>query len=89
MPVCVPIKDMKNTASFTRTVENAPGPVIVTKNGYDALVVMKSDEYEAMQQELAEARLLGRIARAEREYATGQYSDGPSAIASLKEKYDM
>ena len=50
---------------------------------------MKSDEYEAMQQELAEARLLGRIARAEREYATGQYSDGPSAIASLKEKYGM
>ena len=36
--------------------------------------------------ELAEARLLGRIARAEREYATGQYSDGPSAIASLKEQ---
>lgn len=36
--------------------------------------------------ELAEARLLGRIAQAEREYATGQYSDGPSAIASLKEQ---
>ena len=33
-----------------------------------------------------QARLLGRIARAEREYATGQYSDGPSAIASLKEQ---
>ena len=58
MPVCVPVKDMKDTAAFARTVESAPGPVTVTRNGYDAFVVMRTDDYEAMQQELAKGRLL-------------------------------
>ena len=89
MPTCVPIKDMKDTAAFTRTVEEAGGPVIVTKNGYDAFVVMRTGDYEAMQQELARARLLERVALAEREYAQGAYEDGPAAIAALREKHGL
>lgn len=89
MPVCVPIKDMKDTAAFTRRIEEASGPVTVTKNGYDAFVVMKTGEYEAMQQELSKARLLARIAQAEHEYATGQYSDGPAAVAAIRNQYGL
>lgn len=89
MPVCVPIKDMKNTAAFTRKIEEASGPVTVTKNGYDAFVVMRTDDYEAMQQELAKARLLSRIAQAENEYATHRFSDGSEFVASIKEKYGL
>jgi prevent-host-death family protein len=89
MPTCVPIKDMKDTAAFTRTVEEAPSPVTVTKNGYDTFVVMRTDDYEAMQQEIAKARLLGRIAQAEHEYATGQHIDGSEAVAALREKYGL
>lgn len=89
MPVCVPIKDMKDTAAFTRKIEKADGPVTVTKNGYDAFVVMKTDEYEAMQQELAKARLLSRIAQAEGEYAAGKHTDGEEFVASIKEKYGL
>ena len=33
MTVCVPIKDMKNTAEFTDTVRRSPEPVFVTENG--------------------------------------------------------
>lgn len=89
MPVCVPIKEMKDTAAFTRTVEEAPGPVTVTKNGHDAFVVMRSDDYEAMQMELAKTKLLSRIAQAEHEYATGQFSDGEEFFKSLREKYGL
>lgn len=89
MPICVPIKDMKDTAAFTRRIEEASGPVTVTKNGYDVFVVMKSGEYEAMQQELAKARLLGRIAQAEHEYATGSYSNGAESVATIREKYGL
>lgn len=74
MTACVPIKDMKDTAAFARKIEDANGPVIVTKNGYDAFVVMKTGDYEALQQELARARLLGRVAQAEGEYAAAPYS---------------
>lgn len=89
MPVCVPIKDMKDTAAFTRTIEEAPGPVTVTKNGYDAFVVMRADDYEAMQMELAKTKLLSRIAQAEHEYAIGQFSDGLEFSKSLREKYGL
>lgn len=89
MPTCMPIKDMKDTAAFARSIEEASGPVTITKNGYDAFVVMKTADYEAMQQELAKARLLARVAQAEHEYATGQYSDGDEFIASMKAKYDL
>lgn len=89
MPVCVPIKDMKDTAAFTRRIEEASGPVTVTKNGYDAFVVMKTGEYEAMQQELSKARLLARIAQAEHEYATDRYSDGAAAVAAIRNQYGL
>lgn len=89
MPICVPVKDMKDTASFIRQVEEAPGPVTVTRNGYDAFVAMTTDEYEAMQQELATARLMARVAQAEHEFATGQYTEGEEFTAGIRQKYGL
>ena len=89
MPVCVPVKDMKDTAAFAKTVEEAPGPVTVTKNGYDTFVVMRTGDYEAMQLELAKSKLLGRIAQAEHEYATGGFADGREFGESLRAKYGL
>ncbi len=89
MPVCVPVKDMKDTAAFARTVESAPGPVTVTRNGYDAFVVMRTDDYEAMQQELAKGRLLARVARAERDSAGGRYADAPAFLVSLRSRQGL
>ncbi len=89
MPTCVPIKDMKDTAEFTRKVNESSEPVIVTKNGYEAFIVMRPDDYEAMQQELAASRLLSRVAQAEKEYTSGDYSDGDEAVAAISEKYGL
>ena len=89
MAFCVPIKDMKDTAAFSRTVEESFGPVTVTKNGYDAFVVRKSADYQALQEELAKARLLARIAQAENEYATGEYAAGKEFTSVMSAKYDL
>ncbi|MGI6105181.1 MAG: type II toxin-antitoxin system Phd/YefM family antitoxin [Raoultibacter sp.] len=89
MAECVPIKEMKDTAGFARRVEQSRGPITVTRNGYDAFVVMRSDEYEAMQEELSKARLLAKAAQAEHEYATGQYSEGKEFTAGVKAKYGL
>ena len=80
MPVCVPVKDMKDTAAFARTVESAPGPVTVTRNGYDAFVVMRTDDYESMQQG-AGGHLLARAAQAERECAEGRYEEAAAFVS--------
>ena len=39
MPVCVPIKDMRDTAKFSELVETTTGPVTVTKNGYSKILL--------------------------------------------------
>lgn len=89
LPTCVPIRDMKNTAAFTALVEEAPAPITVTRNGYDAFVVMRSDEYEAMQMELARARLLSRVSKAEAEYAAGDYVDGKEFTERMRGEYGL
>ena len=45
---CVPMKELKNTAEFTDTVQNAAGPVLVTKNGREAFVALSMSGYEAL-----------------------------------------
>lgn len=42
----IPISEMKDTAGFTRAVEEADGPVTVTRNGYEKLVVMTPEVFE-------------------------------------------
>ena len=87
MVKCAPIRDMKDTARFSRFVEDAGEPVSITKNGYDHLVVMTTDVYDSLKTQLAEARLLASIAQAELEIANGQLVDGKAHIALMRDKY--
>ena len=48
MTVCVPIKDLKNTATFSKLVESSPDPVIVTRNGRESFAVMTVEELDAL-----------------------------------------
>ena len=89
MPTCVPIRDLKDTAKFAALVEGASAPVTVTKNGREAFVVMRADYYEAMRDQIARTRLTDRIARAEAELAAGDYMDGPSFTAMIRDRYGI
>lgn len=89
MPVCVPIKDMRDTAKFSELVETTPGPVTVTKNGYSKFVVLRFEDYDLMVQEQAKARLMARIAVAERERAAGTARDAFEALDDLEAKYGL
>ena len=64
MPTCVPVRDMKNTAAFTALVERERD-VTVTRNGYSAMHCLSEEEYQAQQDEVARARLLSYMMRAE------------------------
>ena len=44
MPTCVPVKDMKDAGKFAKLVEESREPAIVARNGYDAFVVMRSQD---------------------------------------------
>lgn len=89
MSICVPIKDLRDTAAFDEKVANSVTPVIVTKNGYDRFVCVKSSEFDHWEQAEARARLLERIMIAERERVEGLHEDAFAVIDELKEKYDL
>lgn len=89
MPLCVPIKDLRDTAAFDEMVTSSPTPIIVTKNGYDRFVCVKSSDFSRWEQAEARARLLERIMIAERERAEGKVVDAFEATESLREKYGL
>lgn len=71
MPIRVPIKDLRDTASFAQLVKTSPEPIIVTNNGHDEFVCMRSEDYRRMHEAEVRANLLSRIAISERERALG------------------
>lgn len=89
MPVCVPIKDMRDTAGFSELVESAAGPVTVTKNGYSKFVVMRSEDYDALVQASAKANLMARMAIAERERAAGVTLDAFDSLDEIEARHGI
>lgn len=89
MPTCVPIEDMRDTAAFARMVETAPGPVTVTKNGYDQFVVIRSKDYDDLRESEARARIMERMLLAERERAEGRHVDAAGSLAGLRSRYGL
>lgn len=83
MPTCVPIKAMKDTTRFVEVVNGAKEPITVTRNGYDALVVMTPEMYDGMRLEAARHRLYERLAAAEAQRTAGDYVDGEAFLEEL------
>lgn len=87
--MCVPIKDLKNTTAFAETIENSDGPVIVTRNGREAFIAMRPDDYDALRREAARAELYRLVDEAEADFAAGRYSDAFEFHAEMKAKYGL
>lgn len=88
MALCAPVRDMKDTAKALSVVEASKGPVTVTRNGHDALVVMTQEAYDGLKSELAYERLMRRLDRAELEFDSGEYFDGGTFLDVLLDRYD-
>ncbi len=84
MPICVPIRDMEDTAEFMALVAREHD-VTVTKNGYDAFHCLSDDQYRLMQDEVAKARLLSRMMLAEREIDAHAYSSFDEFTADVRD----
>ena len=78
MGVCVPVRDMKDTAAFAKLVRESSEPIIVTKNGYSEFVVMRAEDYDLMREEVAKAS-----------YEEGDFVDGPAFVSDVREKYGL
>lgn len=83
MPICVPVRDMRDTAGFAELVERE-GDVTVTKNGYATMHCLSERAYRLMMDEVAKSRLLSRIALAEEEISQGLGGDLDDVVESLR-----
>lgn len=88
MPVCVPVRDMKSTASFVELVE-CEDEVTVTRNGRETIYCMSADRYRAVQEDAAKARLLSRMLVAKREEEAGAGTDYDEFAASMRAEYGL
>ena len=89
MTVCVPIKDLKNTATFSKLVESSPDPVIVTRNGRESFAVMTVEELDALRLEAARAQLYRDIDEAEDDFAHGRMPEANESQRRTRERYGL
>lgn len=89
MSLCVPIKEMKNTASFAQLVESSSEPVIVTRNGYDAFAVMTIDQLEMLKLEAARVHLYQDIDEAEADIAAGRVTTASESQQNARKRYGL
>ena len=85
------MKELKNTADFTKLPESSDSPVVVTKNGCDAFVALSTSAYEALEIDAARLRLYQSIDRAEADIAAGRTVEAtsPSTISVLVMAYNV
>lgn len=88
MAICVPVRDMKDTAAFASLVARE-NDVTVTRNGYEAMHCLSDERYRFMQEEAAKVKLLSRMLVAERERTAGKASDYISFASSLRNEYGL
>jgi prevent-host-death family protein len=85
MPRIIPIRDLKNTATISKYVEESNEPVFVTKNGYGSMVIMSIDVYE---REIAKNQMIELINDSLRDKDNLlKKVDGPLFINEMKAKY--
>ena len=87
MPYCVPIKDLKDTSSFSKMVKEADHPIFVTKNGREEFVVMSTKIYEDKKTDSAKQKFYAYLKQSEDDIANGRYEDAFKFLEQLEQKY--
>ncbi len=85
MPKIIPIRELKNTASISKYVEETNEPVFITKNGYGSMVIMSIDVYE---KEIAKRQMIELINDSLKDIdRSNSKVDGALFLNELKAKY--
>lgn len=85
MPHIIPIKELKNTATISKLVEESDEPIFVTKNGYGSMVMMSMDVYEKA---IVRHHVIDLINESIKDMEeTGEMHDGKMYIQEMKAKY--
>ncbi|QVK19007.1 type II toxin-antitoxin system Phd/YefM family antitoxin [Mycoplasmatota bacterium] len=85
MPQIIPIRELKNTASISKLVNESKEPIFVTKNGYGSMVMMSMEVYE---KEIVKANAANLINNSLEEVKNGaEVIDGAMFLNEMATKY--
>ena len=85
MPLCIPIRDLKNTAEVSQMCQKAREPIIVTKNGYEDMVIMSAEVYDRMRL----YSIYEKLMEAEADIANGDVMDAHASLRELRAKHGL
>ena len=82
---CVPIRDLKNTGEISQLWHASDEPIVVTKNGYEDMVIMSAEVYNRVRLHSVYEKLM----EAERDIEAGRVTDARASLRNLRSKYDL
>ena len=82
---CVPIRDLKNTGEISQLCHASDEPIVVTKNGYEDMVIMSAEVYNRVRLHSVYEKLM----EAERDIEAGQVTDARASLRNLRSKYGL
>lgn len=93
MPRIIPIRDLKDTAEISRMCHEAPDePIVVTKNGYQDMVIVSPEFYEEVEklkrQKWLES-IRAEIAEGQKAVNEGRTVDAFEHLEELRKKYGL
>ena len=86
MPKIIPIKELKDTANISMMVRENAGPIYVTKNGYDDMVIMSTEEYDRL---IYQLDILEKLAEGERAIRRGETIDATESLEQVRRRYGL
>lgn len=82
----VPIREVRDAGELSELCRAAGGPVFVTREGGEDLVVMRLSDY---QRRLSMADLYEKLETAEEQIRTGQVRTAKASLEELREKHGL
>ena len=83
MPKIIPIKELKDTAKISLMVRENADPIYITKNGYDDMVIMSTEEYSRL---MAELEVMEKLLEGEQAIARGEVIDAFEGIEQIRRR---
>jgi prevent-host-death family protein len=79
----------RNTKTYVEQVTESKNPIAITINGRAQVVVADADSYQAMIEEIEEARFVKAIHEGEQAIAEGNVRPAEEFFAEMKSRHDL
>ena len=85
MPEIRSMRDLRDTSAISRLCHTTAGPVFITKNGRQDLVIMSNEEFE---RRCTREEVYAKLLEAEGDVARGDLMEADDVFRTMRAKYE-